>query len=32
MAVEALQYYSNHLQVHFVSNVDGDHVNEVIKN
>jgi glucose-6-phosphate isomerase len=29
MAVEALQYYSNHLQVHFV---DGDHVvNEVIK-
>jgi glucose-6-phosphate isomerase len=31
MAVEALQYYSNHLQVHFVSNVDGDHVNEVIK-
>ncbi|MBU0941688.1 MAG: glucose-6-phosphate isomerase [Bacteroidetes bacterium] len=31
MAVEALQYYSNHLNVHFVSNVDGDHVNEVIK-
>ncbi|MBC5840333.1 glucose-6-phosphate isomerase [Flavobacterium sp. F-380] len=31
MAVEALQYYSNHLKVHFVSNVDGDHVNEVIK-
>jgi glucose-6-phosphate isomerase len=32
MVVEALQYYSNHLNVHFVSNVDGDHVNEIIKN
>jgi glucose-6-phosphate isomerase len=32
MAVEALQFYKNHLNVHFVSNVDGDHVNEVIKN
>ncbi|WP_438967207.1 glucose-6-phosphate isomerase, partial [Flavobacterium sp.] len=31
MVVEALQYYSNHLNVHFVSNVDGDHVNEIIK-
>jgi glucose-6-phosphate isomerase len=31
MAVEALQFYRNHLNVHFVSNVDGDHVNEVIK-
>ncbi|MDN3675197.1 glucose-6-phosphate isomerase [Flavobacterium branchiarum] len=31
MAVEALQYYKNHLTTHFVSNVDGDHVNEVIK-
>jgi glucose-6-phosphate isomerase len=31
MVVEALQYYS-HLNVHFVSNVDGDHVNEIIKN
>ncbi len=31
MVVEALQYYKNHLNVHFVSNVDGDHVNEVIK-
>jgi glucose-6-phosphate isomerase len=27
MVVEALQYYKNHLNVHFVSNVDGDHVN-----
>jgi glucose-6-phosphate isomerase len=31
MAVEALQYYKNNLNVHFVSNVDGDHVNEIIK-
>lgn len=31
MVVEALQFYKNHLKVHFVSNVDGDHVNEVIK-
>jgi glucose-6-phosphate isomerase len=31
MAVEALQFYQNHLNVHFVSNVDGDHVLETIK-
>ena len=31
MIVEALQFYKNHLKVHFVSNVDGDHVNEIIK-
>ena len=31
MAVEALQFYKNHLNIHFVSNVDGDHVNEIIK-
>lgn len=31
MIVESLQFYKNHLNVHFVSNVDGDHVNEVIK-
>ncbi len=31
MVVEALQYYKNHLNVHFISNVDGDHVNEIIK-
>ncbi|MEY8849916.1 glucose-6-phosphate isomerase [Psychroserpens sp. XS_ASV72] len=31
MVVDALAYYSNHLKTHFVSNVDGDHVNEVIK-
>ena len=32
MVVDALTYYKNHLTTHFVSNVDGDHVNEVIKN
>ncbi|WP_335966271.1 glucose-6-phosphate isomerase [Galbibacter sp. PAP.153] len=32
MVTEALQYYKNHLNVHFVSNVDGDHVHETIKN
>jgi glucose-6-phosphate isomerase len=31
MVVEALQFYKNHLTVHFVSNVDGDHVNEIIQ-
>lgn len=31
MVCEALQFYKNHLNVHFVSNVDGDHVMETIK-
>lgn len=31
MVVEALQFYKNDLNVHFVSNIDGDHVNEVLK-
>lgn len=31
MIVEALQFYKNHLNLHFISNIDGDHVNEVIK-
>lgn len=31
MVTEALKYYSNHLRVHFVSNVDGDHVQEIIQ-
>ena len=31
MVVESLKYYQNQLNVHFVSNVDGDHVNEIIK-
>lgn len=31
MVVESLKYYKNQLTTHFVSNVDGDHVSEVIK-
>ncbi|MDN3641476.1 glucose-6-phosphate isomerase [Lutimonas halocynthiae] len=31
MVVEGLHYYKNHLKTHFVSNIDGDHVMEVIK-
>jgi glucose-6-phosphate isomerase len=31
MVTEALEYYRNHLNIHFVSNVEGDHVKEVIK-
>lgn len=31
MVVEALKYYGNHLKMHFVSNVDGDHVYETLK-
>lgn len=31
MAVDALAYYRNHLRMHFVSNVDGDHVHETLK-
>jgi glucose-6-phosphate isomerase len=31
MIVESLQYYKNHLNTHFVSNVDGDHVSEIMK-
>ena len=31
MVTEALEYYRNHLNIHFVSNVEGDHVQEVIK-
>lgn len=31
MIVESLQYYKNQLTTHFVSNVDGDHVSEIIK-
>ncbi len=30
MVTEALEHYSNHLKMHFVSNVDGDHVHEII--
>ena len=31
MVVESLKYYKNQLSTHFVSNVDGDHVSEIIK-
>ena len=31
MVVESLKYYKNHLDVYFVSNIDGDHVQEVLK-
>jgi len=31
MVTEALSFYKNHLNLHFVSNVDGDHVSEVLK-
>jgi len=31
MVVDALKFYANHLKMHFVSNVDGDHVMEVLK-
>ncbi|SHF73405.1 glucose-6-phosphate isomerase [Salegentibacter echinorum] len=31
MVTESLKYYQNHLNVHFVSNVDGDHVHETLK-
>lgn len=31
MVTEALKFYKNHLKTHFVSNVDGDHVYEVLK-
>ena len=31
MIVESLQFYKNQLNTHFVSNVDGDHVSEIIK-
>src|SRR5690606_25554119 len=30
MVTEALQYYKNHLNTYFVSNVDGDHVTEIL--
>lgn len=31
MVVEALKFYKNNLRTHFVSNVDGDHVHEILK-
>lgn len=32
MILESLKFYKNQLNTHFVSNVDGDHVSEIIKN
>ena len=32
MVTEALKAYSNHLRLHFVSNVDGTHIAETLKN
>lgn len=31
MVTEALKFYKNHMKTHFVSNVDGDHVHEILK-
>ncbi len=31
MVVDALAFYKNHLKTYFVSNIDGDHVNEILK-
>ena len=31
MVTHALKHYSNHLKIHFISNVDGDHVIETLK-
>ncbi len=32
MVTNCLTFYQNHLDLHFISNVDGDHVHEKIKN
>ncbi|CAL4043940.1 Glucose-6-phosphate isomerase [Buchnera aphidicola (Tetraneura ulmi)] len=31
MVIEALSPYKNHLNIHFVSNIDGTHINQVLK-
>lgn len=31
MVTEALQFYRNHLNIHFIANIDGDDVEEVLK-
>ena len=31
MVTEALKFYKNHLNLHYISNVDGDHVHETLK-
>ena len=30
MVVDALHYYKNHLEMHFISNIDGDHIYELL--
>ena len=30
MAVDALHFYKNHLNTHFISNIDGDHIHELL--
>ncbi|WP_300433874.1 glucose-6-phosphate isomerase [Christiangramia sp.] len=32
MVTESLKFYKNHLDTHFISNIDGDHVHETLKN
>ncbi|GGI56522.1 glucose-6-phosphate isomerase [Winogradskyella haliclonae] len=32
MVVDSLKFYKNHLSTYFVSNVDGDHYQEIVKN
>lgn len=32
MVCEALKYYKNHLNLYFVSNIDGSHIGEALKN
>ncbi len=31
MVTDCLKFYKNHLKLHFISNVDGDHVHETLK-
>ncbi len=31
MVTNALSFYKNHLNIHYISNVDGDHVQEILK-
>ncbi len=31
MVVEALKFYKNHLNLHFISNIDGDHISEILQ-
>lgn len=31
MVCEALKFYKNHLNIHFISNIDGTHISEILK-